>query len=232
MIEVLRAADPEDIDSSYPARFATRLATSMIVPSVVSQLNQRGGFLEGTPGQGLYDPAFKDAEGLVQMVQSRIPGLSQSVPSHIDLWGNPQVMPNGFGPDLISSIPSVEATQDPVDKYILSLERRVKDFNFPQRRKQIMGVKLDGAQRQTYGILVGKGIPSQGLPPLKTVIQTLIAEPQFQALPPEGQATLVRYQITRRREMIAKYMVNTDPKLQQQVIASQQQQAQARGFVQ
>jgi hypothetical protein len=135
-------------------------------------------------------------------------------------------MPSGMGPDLISAIPSVPESQDEIDHYIINLNKMDPNFTFPGRKREIEGVRLTSDQRAAFGILAGKGIPGTNMSPLKEVIRTLTQQPIFQQLPIEGQARIVERHILKRRNIVSNYLIQTDPDLQEKVIALRQQKAQ------
>jgi len=55
-------------------------------------------------------------------VQNRIPGLSDSLPSRLDVWGNPLANEGSLGPDFLSPIWHSRQRNDPVNRELMAAE--------------------------------------------------------------------------------------------------------------
>jgi hypothetical protein len=98
----------------------------------------------------MVDPTLRDAHSVMDQVQSRIPGWSKDLPPRRNLWGEPIVLPPGFGPDIISPIYVSEAKQSPVDEEIIKHKVKV---DMPSH--QVDGVPLTPEEYSRYVELAG-----------------------------------------------------------------------------
>lgn len=191
----------------YSAGQAERLLSNMIPFS---------NFMVQT-NRAFFDPAFRDADGILQEIKKRIPGLSRSVPAYLDLWGDEQFMPPGLGPDIVSPIPVRAESQDAVDREIIRLEMAVPDdMRLPERKKQIRGIELNNTQRYHFARMVGKGF--EGVPPLKEQLRELMEGDVYNKLGDQGRANIIRLMVNQRRDAVENFMLTTDDELQQQYI--------------
>jgi hypothetical protein len=118
--------------------------------------NARGGgmqrFLEGlagsVTGSGLpaierqIDPYLREADGMLQTIRSRTPGLSADLPVSFDLWGRPKSYESGlgWGYDAFSPIYSRRFNPEPIDLEIQKHEMNIQD---QPHRQSFDGVPVD-----------------------------------------------------------------------------------------
>lgn len=113
---------------------------------------------KGIPGLVEGDPYLRTADGMVQAIQRKIPGLSEKLPLQRDLWGRPIDVRSGFGQiyDLFSPVYVKTENPEPIDKEL----KRLEFFpQMPSARISYQGVtiKLDGAEYSKYLELLGNG---------------------------------------------------------------------------
>lgn len=88
------------------------------------------------------DPTMREAQTMLEAVQARTPGLSDSLPAVRDLWGRPVSYQSGMGwaYDAFSPVASSQYKPEPIDKEIMRLGVTV---NKPNKKIQIDGVSID-----------------------------------------------------------------------------------------
>lgn len=101
------------------------------------------------------DPEARDAQSVVDAIQSRLPGLSSSMPVKRDIWGEPIVREGGLGPDFASPVYTSTAKNDPVNAEMLAIGATFED---PKRTVPIDGknVRLSPQQFEGYSELAGR----------------------------------------------------------------------------
>src|SRR3546814_13048383 len=73
----LSRADVLSHPERYGRNYVARLAGSMAVPAMVSQM------------ASATDPNLREARNILDTIKSRVPGLSDELPERLDLWGQP-----------------------------------------------------------------------------------------------------------------------------------------------
>lgn len=88
------------------------------------------------------DPTMREAQTMLEAVQARTPGLSDSLPAVRDLWGRPVSYQSGMGwaYDAFSPVSASLYKPEPIDKEIMRLGVTV---NKPNKKIQIDGVSID-----------------------------------------------------------------------------------------
>lgn len=107
--------DPERFGPSFVGRLA-----GSVVPAIIAQGNNAYG-----------DTTQRDARSILDRVESRIPGLSNTLPARRDIWGREMVREGGVGPDIASP---VWTSQDRGDSVSEELLRAGVNLNVPSRR--------------------------------------------------------------------------------------------------
>jgi hypothetical protein len=188
-------------DMRFAEKHFARIGSAIVIPNIVSSANK-----------ALFDPTFRRAETFMEVIKSKIPGLSRSLPGYHNLWGDEAGMPDSFGPDIISPFHVRPGSEDEVDKEIIKVHRNI-GINVPYEVKQIQGIELSSRQKANFQIAVGKGIPQEGLPPLKDTIREVLNDANIERLGDEAKAQLIEYQINNRRNTISQWMLLNDPDL-------------------
>ena len=88
------------------------------------------------------DPTMREAQSMLEAIQARTPGLSDSLPAVRDLWGRPVSYQSGMGwaYDAFSPVAASQYKPEPIDKEIMRLGVTV---NKPSKKIQIDGVSID-----------------------------------------------------------------------------------------
>lgn len=97
--------DPE----RYGSRYIQRMVGT-IVPTGVAQVAK------------IDDPIMRDAQTAMDVIKSRIPGLSDELLPRRDIWGEPIERGGSLGPDIISAIYMSRLRDDPLSKEMTRLE--------------------------------------------------------------------------------------------------------------
>lgn len=157
------------------------IAASTLMPSLFSQLNN-----------SVFDKNFRAAEGVIQKLMARTPGLSYLLPTKPNVWGDPRIRPSALGPDWIS--PFRRAGQEP-DEIDLELERlNVSVPAAPETIKPIDGgpsIKLNLHEQERYSILRGKGRIDVMNQPLKFYIRDIFRMGFYRDLAAEDKRKLL-----------------------------------------
>lgn len=108
MASMVRAISEPD---RYGESWAQGLAGSM-VPAVVARSSRA------------IDPYLREVSGMMEAIQSRIPGLSADLPPRRDLWGRPVSVASGIGwaYDFMSPVAASQYKPEPIDKEMERLE--------------------------------------------------------------------------------------------------------------
>lgn len=99
--------------------FTSRTLGAIAVPAVVAQTAR------------VVDPILREAQAPIARIRSRIPGMSETLPTRRDVFGRPVEMSGGVGPDILSPIATTTARNDPTVNALLSAGVRI---GMPARR--------------------------------------------------------------------------------------------------
>lgn len=113
--QVLQAmSDP----GRYGANFAKSLAGS-VIPAVSGGVERS------------IDPYFRDTKSMTDSLKGRIPGLAETVPMKLSVWGEPLQRPGSAAGRLLSPMQISEQKGSPVEKELTRLEL---DVGYPSRK--------------------------------------------------------------------------------------------------
>jgi len=98
--------------------FVARTAGSIAVPGFVAQVART------------QDPILHEARDWQNRIRSRVPGLSDNLPTRRDIFGKPITSEGGLGPDIISPIWTSKAKNDPTVKALVASDIHLSS---PQR---------------------------------------------------------------------------------------------------
>ena len=161
----------------YGDRFVTNLASTMIPYSVglgsVARAN---------------DPYLREARGILEGIQSRIPGLRQKLPPRVDVLGRPIKVDKDRGPleRLVSPIYRSTPERDPVLEELWRLE-----VYLPRSPRKFQGVELEPPEYAELLRLQNE--------PVYLMLQRLMASPYYQRLSDPMKRLLVEQIIGRMR---------------------------------
>ncbi len=103
-----------------PGRYADswlkRTVASLAVPAGVAQVART------------MDPTLREADGVLDAIRRRVPGVSKSLPEQRDVWGKEVTSEGGLGPDIISPIWQSTRHNDPVNNNLLDAGVTVPAF--------------------------------------------------------------------------------------------------------
>lgn len=125
------SSDPEENNKRLNSWIARMAGT--VIPSNIAQLERT------------MSPELSATYGILDKIQSRIPGWSDSLPPRRNIFGEPIVLSGGLGPDIMSPI---YTSSDKKDKIADEIVRQKTDVRMPMR--SIRGIELDAAQYDRY----------------------------------------------------------------------------------
>lgn len=156
--DALDDQDTEKLAAATALAFAGNVTNKTYLSglsSVIEALNdpQRAaeGWLQRTAGsvvlagvagiERIQDPTVREVYSMMDSIRSRTPGLSDSLPPRLDLWGQPVKTESGLGKpfDLMSPVYSKEPSAQPIDKEI---ERLGANITMPGRKTSFNGVTV------------------------------------------------------------------------------------------
>lgn len=152
-------------------RFVERLVGSATVPTGVAQLART------------IDPTARESDGVLEYLQSRIPGLSNNLLPKRDVWGQPIVNEGGVGPDIVSPIWTRTDRNDPITNEVLRVDGIISK---PQSKG------LTPEQYDRLQAAVG--------PVARAWLGELFASPEYKAMNQEDQADEIRKVMTAARK--------------------------------
>lgn len=162
------------------SRFIRSMERS-VVPAGVRQLEgvvtpERASTLTSAREAAQFDPMWREWEQFKNETMSTIPYLSTKLPVMLNRWGDPQLVPPGWGPDLVSPVASGRPKNDPVLNELISNEIRLpvpspyvggppeqSPFSVAPPPTSAPGVQLEPDEYHRYVLLAGKGGAAPGL---------------------------------------------------------------------
>jgi hypothetical protein len=125
------SADPESANKQA-RRWIERMAGS-VIPSGVAQLERT------------LSPELNATQGILEKIQSRVPGWSDSLPPRRNIFGEVIVLSGGLGPDIMSPIYTSTVKNDPIADEIVKQGTLLR-----MPLKNIGGVDLTTHQYDDY----------------------------------------------------------------------------------
>ena len=137
------------------------------------------------------DDELKMTDSLIQSVMNTLPGLGADLPPYRDLWGDPLIASNAFGPDLHHKLVDFVSPEkvSPVDRDMVTKEILSLPIEFPPPRANISGVKLTKAQRSQVQFYTGKGVMGEG--DLKLDFMKVMMSPEYALATEVGRSSLL-----------------------------------------
>jgi len=204
------SSDPEK-NSRKMERWIERMAGS-IIPSGVAQVART------------VDPTLRATRGILEKLQSRIPGYSKDLPPRRNVFGEPIVLSGGLGPDIMSPIYQSTDKKDPVADEIVNQKTLIR---MPMR--SIQGVELDSKQYDRY-ILLYSGKDNRFVEqPLKSKLSEAFRSGSYQNAT-EGQeggkSVFIRSIFEAYRETAKQQMIEEFPELRMSIMKLKTQKVQ------
>lgn len=175
-------------------KFFEGLAASM-VPGVVSQMNQ------------IIDPYQREVDGMFDAIKARIPGVSQTLPKKIDMFGDPVEARRralGILPINVSKEHADLAASEMV-RLEIGVEKAPKYIQLSSGHDTKLGrVELSPPQREKFAEITGKQAHA--------VLAELVADPGWSSIPDIEQRNIIQKTYKDAREY-AKAMVLPEDQL-------------------
>lgn len=146
------------------------------------------------------DPFLREARTVLDMIKSRVPGLSETLFPRRDLWGEPIMLEGSLGPDLFSPIYESRLKKDPVNIELLKLQI------YPAAlQRKIRGVDLSDAQFEEFQVIAGK--------PLKLQLDAMVRIPGWYTLSAFTRIGFIKIAIDKNRDNARTAMTMRYPQL-------------------
>jgi len=203
------SSDPEANNRSA-VRWIERLAGS-VVPSGVAHIERT------------IHPSLSATQGILEKIQSRIPGYSESLPPRRNIFGEPIVLSGGLGPDIMSPIYTSSEKHDPIADEIVAQQTLVR-----MPLKTIEGVELDTAQYDRY-ILLYSGKDNRFVDmPLKARLEETFRTFDYRAATDGqegGKSTFIRAIFEGYRDTAKQQMKEEFPELRMSIMGLKKKKA-------
>ena len=195
------SADPE-ANNARAIRWIERMAGSL-VPAGVAQVERT------------LNPELTATQGIIEKIQSRIPGYSDDLPPRRNIFGEPIVLSGGLGPDIMSPIYTSYDKKDSVADEIVKQQTLVR-----MPRKTLDGVDLSTQEYDQY-IRYYAGENNRFVEvPLKLKLEQLFRSPSY-AKATDGQeggkSLMIRAVFEAYRDAAKAAMFESSPELQMNV---------------
>ena len=213
LLEALQSGNPE-----YALRSFQKFGVSMTVPSFVRQFNQT--YLDNT---------FRLADTMAQQYMKVIPGLSDKLPPRRNLWGDPVIIPEGLGPDIISPIKTQAVAMDEYDAELIRLNVKLPESQPRTMTVEGRELELTPEQRDQLAIYRGKGV--DGGPTLKEAIADYMKDPAYKITPDAIKRDNLEYILRVSQQNAKDLLFASDPDLQQQFQEKQEAWEKIRGLM-
>jgi endonuclease YncB( thermonuclease family) len=163
---ITNLADAMNDPGRYGQNAAAKLASSVAVPALVAQSAQ------------VVDPFQRDAQGIMDRIKSRIPGVSRSLPPRRDVLGNPIDSANSGGLDAFSPIFTSTRRNDPVANALLN-----DDIHLSMPSRTVNKAKLSPQQYDAYQQWITRSA--------RPSLDALVADPGWPLLPRDDKQDAV-----------------------------------------
>lgn len=186
----------------------------------------------------IQDPTVREVYSMMDAIRARTPGLSDSLPPRLDLWGEPVSYESGLGKpfDFFSPSYSGKENPEPIDTEIMRLESNIP---LPSRRTSFNGVTVtlppDAYSR--YVELSGNGIksPAWGMG-AKDYLNAVVTNNHAMSLvynmrsdgPDGGKDAFIRSTITDYRALARDQLLKEFPELKAEVDEKQRRKRELR----
>jgi len=204
------SSDPEK-NNKKAKRWIERMAGSLI-PAGVAQVTRT------------MDPTLRSTQGILEKLQSRIPGYSNDLPPRRNIFGEPIVLSGGLGPDIMSPIYASSDKKDPIADEIVAQQTLLR---MPHRA--INGVELDTKQYDRYIVLYSGKDNRFSDVPLKTKLSEMFRSDGYMNAT-EGQeggkSVFIRTVFEAYRESAKAQMMDEYPELKMSIMKLKTMKAQ------
>lgn len=155
---------------SDPGRFGEKFIQNL-VGSVIPAVS--GGITRSI------DPEIRQARNILNVIKSRIPGLSESVPYKMDVWGEPIKRPGTSITRFLSPVQISQTRGEPIDIELAKLK-----LNLGMPSKKIKNIELNDSEYMEMVSTSGKIA--------KMELNRMVQEPWYNQLSPEDKEKEIR----------------------------------------
>lgn len=197
MLDGIRSGSPE-----YAGQHLQKTMASMTVPQLLQQLNTT-----------YFDKNYRMADGYLDMLRKRIPGMSSDLAPNRTIWGDEQLYGEGLGVDIISPIKTSTKKLDSLDEELLRL-----NVPIPSMPKEIaikgINLELTQEERSEFNRIRGQGF--EGGPTLKDTFLEVFNDPAFAVLSDIDKKEILTKQFNDATESTKMFTFGTSKSLQDQ----------------
>jgi hypothetical protein len=176
------------------------------------------------------DPVWREVHDMIDVIKSRTPGYSKTLPARRNLWGDKIIMEGGLGPDIISPIYRFDGEYAPIDEWLLDNGVNIR---MPERIRD--GVELDPWQYDRFVRLAGNELKdSHGDGAFDMLSAIFAGEHRYSAAwdratdgPIGGRAMMVQNIMSIFREQAFNQLLREDAELQERWRAVREEEARA-----
>jgi hypothetical protein len=172
-----------------PERYGEKWIASLagtVVPTGVAQIARTN------------DPYLRKANGIIDQIKSRIPGLRETLPKQRDVFGQPIKLQGGVGPDILSPVYESSETGDKVAAELLRL-----GVHPGAPGKTIAKHELTPKERERYSEVFGKL--------LRQFVKVRMSRADWRQLPDERKIELIDDAINDARKYSRQMMIAQNP---------------------
>ena len=191
--------NPDKANKAAASYMARTVGSFMPYTSLVAQVERT------------IDPTLREANGIIEYIKSRTPGLSADLPPRVNLFGEPITLEGGLGWDFVSPIYTSTRKDDPVYNMLHDNNVGISRVN-----RSINGVELITEQFHRYQLLSAgvnddgsTATRAPGRKPLKEAIQREMDKPSWERLtdgPEGGKAMVIKRMVIQYREFAKREM--------------------------
>jgi hypothetical protein len=157
------------------------------------------------------DPVLREARTVLDVIKSRIPGLSQTLLPRYDVFGQPIVLEGSAGPDFLSPIYESRIKDDPVVRELLELKI------FPAKlQRKIRGAELSDKQYAELQIMAGTT--------MKQILDRAVATPNWGKQLPFARSEYIKKVVEKTRDNARMMMLMRHPDLFKAALNHQRKQ--------
>jgi hypothetical protein len=176
----------------------------------------------------LIDPTVRETQGFIDMLKSRIPGLSAALPPKRNIWGDPIQFQGALGPDIVSPFYTSRDKRSAIDDEIV--RNKIGTVNTPRAKQIFQGIELSPAEHSRFLEIMGKELRPEGKD-LKETLETMIRTPEYQALtdgPEGGKAFAISRIVHQFREQAKNALLHENEETRAKVLGIKTRKSAAR----
>jgi hypothetical protein len=133
------------------------------------------------------DPQIRDIRGIKDTMQSRIPGLSESLPPKLTVWGEPAERPGSAVGRFLSPMQISQEKGSPIEKELTRLDL---DIGYPSRK--IKGVDIP--QEQYWQMVKSAGEPA------KKILDKMVTSGKWDTMPDKLKEKIISSVVEKFRD--------------------------------